>query len=151
MLVAVAAGDGGTRLVAGFASFGPATDPDRWPATDAELYELCVAQDQAGRGHGSRLLNAAAATLAEDGFGTVSAWVLERDAAARRFLESSGWAADGSPQRTRHGGVRTRRLAGRSGCDRGERVEPGGSGSGPGEAVALVILAGQPGQAKGHC
>ena len=96
VLVAVTAGDGGTRLVAGFASFGPATDPDRWPATDAELYELCVAQDQAERGHGSRLLNAAAATMAEDGFGTVSAWVLERDAAARRFLESSGWAADGT-------------------------------------------------------
>ena len=48
-LVAVAAGAGGARLVAGFASFGPATDPDRWPATDAELYELCVAQDQAGQ------------------------------------------------------------------------------------------------------
>lgn len=96
VLVAVGAGDGGARLVAGFASFGPATDPDRWPATDGELYELCVAQDQGGRGHGSRLLNAAAATMAEDGFGTVSAWVLERDASARRFLESAGWAADGA-------------------------------------------------------
>ncbi len=89
-------GPAGPRLVAGFASFGPATDPDRWPATDAELYELCVAQDQAGRGHGSRLLNAAAATMAEDGFGTACAWVLEQDAAARRFLESAGWAADGA-------------------------------------------------------
>jgi len=96
VLAAVAAGAGGTRLVAGFASFGPATDPDRWPATDAELYELCVARDQAGRGHGSRLLNAAAATMSEDGFGTVSAWVLERDAAARQFLESAGWAPDGA-------------------------------------------------------
>jgi ribosomal protein S18 acetylase RimI-like enzyme len=98
VLVAVTAGDGGARLVAGFASFGPATDPDRWPATDAELYELCVAGDQAGRGHGSRLLNAAAATMAEDGFGTVCAWVLERDTAAREFLESAGWAADGARQ-----------------------------------------------------
>ena len=98
VLVAVTAGDGGTRLVAGFASFGPGSDPDRWPATDAELYELCVAQGQAGRGHGSRLLNAAAATLAEDGFRTVSAWVLERDVAARRFLESAGWAVDGARQ-----------------------------------------------------
>ena len=96
VLVAVTAGDGGTRLVAGFASFGPGTDPDRWPGTDAELYELCVARDQAGRGHGSRLLNAAAATLADDGFGTVWAWVLEQDATARRFLESAGWAADGA-------------------------------------------------------
>lgn len=96
VLVAVGAGDGGTRLMTGFASFGPATDPDRWPATDGELYELCVAQDQAGRGHGSRLLNAAATTMAEDGFGTVSAWVLEQDASAWRFLESAGWAPDGA-------------------------------------------------------
>jgi ribosomal protein S18 acetylase RimI-like enzyme len=96
VLVAVGTGDGGTRVVAGFASFGPATDADRWAATDGELYELCVAQGQAGRGHGSRLLNAAAATLAEDGFGTVGAWVLEGDASARRFLESAGWAADGA-------------------------------------------------------
>lgn len=98
VLVAVAAEAGAGRLVAGFASFGPATDPDRWPATDAELYELCVARDQAGRGHGSRLLNAAAAAMAEDGFGTVGAWVLEHDAAAREFLESAGWAADGARQ-----------------------------------------------------
>lgn len=96
VLVAVAAGAAGGRVVAGFASFGPGTDPDRWPATDAELYELCVAGGQARRGHGSRLLNAAAATMAGDGFGTVCAWVLERDAAAREFLGSAGWAADGA-------------------------------------------------------
>lgn len=87
---------GGERRVAGFASFGPATDPGRWPGTDAELYELCVDPGQAGRGHGSRLLNAAAVTMAEDGFGTAVAWVLAQDAAARRFLESAGWAADGA-------------------------------------------------------
>ncbi len=52
--------------------------------------------EHAGRGHGSRLLNAAAATLAEDGFGTVCAWVLEADSAVRGFLESAGWAADGA-------------------------------------------------------
>ena len=66
-----------------------------WPATDAELYVLCVEPGHTGHGHGSRLLNAAAATLAEDGFGTACAWVLEQDTTARRFLESSGWAPDG--------------------------------------------------------
>ena len=96
VMVAVGTDGGGGRVVAGFASFGPGTDADRWPGTDAELYELAVDPERAGLGHGSRLLNAAAATLAEDGFGTVSAWVLERDAAARGFLESAGWAADGA-------------------------------------------------------
>ena len=84
------------RVVAGFAAFGPATDADRWPGTDAELYELCVEPEHRKHGHGSRLLNAAAETLAEDGFGTVSAWVLEADSGAREFLRSAGWVADGA-------------------------------------------------------
>jgi ribosomal protein S18 acetylase RimI-like enzyme len=96
VMVAVGTDSGGERVVAGFAAFGPGTDPDRWPGTDAELYELAVDPEHAGRGHGSRLLNAAAATLAEDGFGTVCAWVLAGDSAARGFLESAGWAADGA-------------------------------------------------------
>jgi GNAT superfamily N-acetyltransferase len=96
VLVAVAAGPDGTRPVVGFASFGPATDPGRWPGTDAELYELCVTPDQAGHGHGSRLLNAAAATMAEDGFTMAYAWILDQDTTARRFLESAGWAPDGA-------------------------------------------------------
>ena len=35
-------------------------------------------------------------TLVSDGFHTLSIWALEADAALRRFLESSGWAADGA-------------------------------------------------------
>ncbi|HEV2450337.1 MAG TPA: GNAT family N-acetyltransferase [Streptosporangiaceae bacterium] len=96
VLVAGARRTGTGRVVAGFAAFGPATDADRWPATDAELYELCVEPRQRKHGHGSRLLNAAAETLAEDGFGTVSAWVLEGDSGAQEFLRSAGWATDGA-------------------------------------------------------
>jgi GNAT superfamily N-acetyltransferase len=103
VLVAVTAAKDGARPVVGFTSFGPATDPAPRPpphspftGTDAELYELCVTQDHTGHGHGSRLLNAAAVTMAEDGFTTAYAWVLDQDTAARRFLESSGWAPDGA-------------------------------------------------------
>jgi ribosomal protein S18 acetylase RimI-like enzyme len=96
VMVAVAGEADGGRRVAGFAAFGPSTDEDRWAATDAELYELAVADGEAGQGHGSRLINAVAAMLAEDGFATVSAWVLEEDAGALRFLETSGWAVDGA-------------------------------------------------------
>jgi hypothetical protein len=35
-------------------------------------------------------------TLIEGGFQTVSIWALEADTALRRFLEASGWAADGA-------------------------------------------------------
>lgn len=96
VLVAVTTGPSGDRLTTGFASFGPATDPGLWAGTDAELYELCVAGDHRGKGHGSRLLNAAATTMASDGFHTACAWVLEQDTAATRFLESAGWASDGA-------------------------------------------------------
>ena len=86
----------GEREVAGFASAGPATDADRWPATDGEIYELRISPERVGRGHGSRLVQAVADTLLADGFRTVSIWVLEADEARRRFLESAGWARDGA-------------------------------------------------------
>ena len=87
---------GPAREMAGFVSAGPATDADRWPGTDGEVYELRVSPERTGQGHGSRLLHAVADTLVSDGFHTVSLWALEADTALRRFLESSGWAADGA-------------------------------------------------------
>jgi len=93
----LAAVDGGpSREVAGFASAGPATDADRWAGTDGEVYELRIYPERTGQGHGSRLLHAVADTLIEGGFHTVSIWALEADTALRRFLEASGWAADGA-------------------------------------------------------
>jgi len=93
----LAAVDGGpSREVAGFASAGPATDADRWPGTDGEVYELRIYPERTGQGHGSRLLHAVADTLIEGGFHTVSIWALEADTALLRFLEASGWAADGA-------------------------------------------------------
>jgi GNAT superfamily N-acetyltransferase len=94
--VLVAVSDGTPREVVGFVSAGPATDPDRWPGTDGELYELRVVPERTGQGHGSRLLHAAADTLCQDGFHTVSIWALDADSALRRFLEAAGWAPDGA-------------------------------------------------------
>jgi ribosomal protein S18 acetylase RimI-like enzyme len=87
-----AAGTGCT----GFAAAGPATDPDLWPGTDGELYELHVLPELAGRGHDERLLHAVADTLAEDGFRTACTWALSGDQARLSFLEAAGWAPDGS-------------------------------------------------------
>jgi GNAT superfamily N-acetyltransferase len=84
------------REVVGFVSAGPATDADRWPGTDAEIYEFRVSPERTGQGHGGRLLHATADTLVSDGFHTVSIWALEADPMMRRFLESAGWAADGA-------------------------------------------------------
>jgi GNAT superfamily N-acetyltransferase len=82
--------------LAGFAATGPATDADLWPGTDAELYELHVLPELTGQGHGGRLLHAVADTLAEDGFRTAYTWALSGDDPRLEFLESAGWAPDGS-------------------------------------------------------
>ena len=94
--VLAAVADVPAREVVGFVSAGPATDTDRWPGTDGELYELRVAPARTGHGHGGRLLHAAVDTLAQDGFRTLYTWALEADTALRGFLESSGWADDGA-------------------------------------------------------
>jgi len=94
--VLTAVTDGVPREVVGFVSAGPATDADRWPGTDAEIYEFRVAPHRTRQGHGGRLMHAVADTLVGDGFRTVSIWVLEADASLREFLESAGWAADGA-------------------------------------------------------
>jgi GNAT superfamily N-acetyltransferase len=94
--VLMAVTDDPAREVVGFVSAGPATDADRWPGTDGEVYELRIMPERTGCGHGSRLLHAIADTLTQDGFHTVCTWALEADTALRRFLESSGWAADGA-------------------------------------------------------
>ncbi|WP_047870780.1 GNAT family N-acetyltransferase [Nocardiopsis sp. RV163] len=86
----------GTRTVAGFAAFGPAGDPDLWPAKDAEVFALHVDPARARQGHGSRLVNACVDHLVEDGFATLHVWVPEADNALRAFFEASGWRADGA-------------------------------------------------------
>jgi ribosomal protein S18 acetylase RimI-like enzyme len=86
----------GDPSILGFASAGPATDEDRWPGTDGELYELHVLPALTEHGHDGRLLHAVADSLAEDGFHTAITWALSSDSARLEFLLAAGWAQDGS-------------------------------------------------------
>ena len=83
--------------VVGFAAVGPADDPDA-VATDGLVAEFVVDPQAQRQGHGSRLLNAVADTLRADGFTRAMWWVRSTDDVTRRFVESAGWAADGSHQ-----------------------------------------------------
>jgi hypothetical protein len=94
--VHVAVAEPGSPDLLGFAAAGPATDEDLWPATDGELYELHVVPAATDGGHDGRLLHAVAETFAEDGFSTGYTWALAGDEARIGFLESAGWAPDGS-------------------------------------------------------
>lgn len=113
---AVAAGDGSRVLVAtegpwtvGFCAAALSEAPD-W----GEIATLLVEPRWGRRGHGGRLLAAAAAEL--DGLGARYglAWVPEADEAARRFYAAAGWGPDG-PVRvldTGRGKLREVRLTG---------------------------------------
>ena len=80
--------------VVGFAITAPAGDPDRDPVADAELSELTIDPEERGKGHGSRLLQAAADTMAADRFTHAVTWVVAGDDALLSFLTGAGWAAD---------------------------------------------------------
>lgn len=80
--------------VVGFAITGPATDPDCDPVGDGELQDLTVDPAERGRGHGSRLLQAAVDTLVADRFTRAVTWVLVADDDLRAFLTQAGWAPD---------------------------------------------------------
>jgi GNAT superfamily N-acetyltransferase len=80
--------------VVGFTITTPATDPDCDPVTDGELMELTVAAQEQGKGHGSRLLQAAVDTMLADRFTRAVTWVVAEDDQLRAFLTEAGWAAD---------------------------------------------------------
>lgn len=82
--------------VAGFALTGPSSDPDADPAVDGEVGDFVVDPEQARGGHGSRLLQACADTLAADGFTRATWWVSSTDDTLRTFLTEAGWAPDGA-------------------------------------------------------
>ena len=80
--------------VVGFAVTAPASDPDCDPVADGELAEVVLDPDERGKGHGSRLLQAAVDTLVADRFSRAVTWVMAGDDGLRRFLTGAGWAAD---------------------------------------------------------
>jgi GNAT superfamily N-acetyltransferase len=80
--------------VVGFAVVSPAADPDCDPLVDAELTELVVDSAERGKGHGSRLLQAAVDTMRADRFTRALTWASVGADELRQFLAEAGWAPD---------------------------------------------------------
>jgi GNAT superfamily N-acetyltransferase len=80
----------------------------------AEIGTLLVEPRWGRRGHGGRLLAAAAEALRGYGAERGQAWVPEADAASRRFYAGAGWAPDGAVRTldTGDGTLREIRLIG---------------------------------------
>jgi len=96
----------GTVAAVGFANFGrerepvggsltagPGEDPSR-----AELYAIYVLPRYWSAGAGLALMTEVLHRTTADGYGTLSLWVLERNARARRFYERAGFGLTGHSQ-----------------------------------------------------
>ena len=92
------------------AADGPTVGSERW----AEIGTLLVEPRWGRRGHGGRLLAAAAHALRDGGALYGLAWVPEADTASRRFYERAGWQPDGTVRvlDTGDGTLREIRLVG---------------------------------------
>jgi len=84
----------GDRIL-GFAVTGRSEDADADERT-AELYAIYLEPDRVGTGLGRSLFEHAVGDLRDRGFRTVTLWVLETNAEARRFYETAGWSTDGA-------------------------------------------------------
>jgi GNAT superfamily N-acetyltransferase len=56
--------------------------------------ELTIDPRERGKGHGSRLLQAAVDTMQADRFSRAVLWAVASDEDLRRFLTDAGWAPD---------------------------------------------------------
>lgn len=82
--------------VTGFVLTSSASDPDADPVADGELSDLTLDPGERGKGHGSRLLQAAVDTLTADKFTRAVTWVIASDDQQRAFFTEAGWAPDGA-------------------------------------------------------
>jgi GNAT superfamily N-acetyltransferase len=100
-------------LIRGFATTGPANDPDT-PAS-GELLGLYVDPSHWSKGTGRALIAAARHELAERGFRDAILWVLSGNERAQRFYQKDGWRPDGSHRLDEVWGVLVRELRYRRG------------------------------------
>ena len=90
----------------GFASVGASRDVEG----EGELYAIYVDPDSWGAGHGRALMEAALASLRDDGFEQATLWVLEDNPRARRFYERAGWRLDGAAKEDEFLGTTVREV-----------------------------------------
>ena len=81
--------------VAGFASCGPALDPEADAESIGELYAVYVLPESWGQGIGQALMAEILRRLRDDGFQEAVLWVIEDNPRTRRYYERAGWHLDG--------------------------------------------------------
>ncbi|MGW7364974.1 N-acetyltransferase family protein [Streptomyces sp. NPDC054841] len=102
--LAAAAGAGVVHVVAevsgevvGWGCYGPYREEDT-TTRDGEVYALYVRPERIGTGVGRVLMAELISRAEADGCPSLLLWVLKENAAARRFYERAGFAADGAEE-----------------------------------------------------
>ncbi len=98
----------GTEVL-GFVHFSQSRDPDA-DATVGEVTSIYVQPGRWREGIGRALLQGAGERLGDAGFSSITLWVLEVNAAARRFYEAEGWRPDAAVKEHERAGVTLREL-----------------------------------------
>jgi L-amino acid N-acyltransferase YncA len=80
--------------VIGWTSFGPSRDNDGQGI--GELYAIYLDPAHWGQGIGKALMNDAVSRLYEDGFASITLWVLQENTRTRAFYERAGFISDGA-------------------------------------------------------
>ncbi|MDP9315094.1 MAG: GNAT family N-acetyltransferase [Chloroflexota bacterium] len=94
------------RNIVGFVSCGPTRDDDVDREHVGEVYAIYLAPSVWNKRYGAALLNVALDTLRNQGFVSVSLWVLHTNQRAIQFYERAEFQADGATKvDTRPGGV----------------------------------------------
>lgn len=96
--------------IAGFVSSGRSRDEDLASQRAGEIYAIYLKEAYHGRGLGRQLWDAAASFLNEEGFHSVTVWVLETNLSGRRFYEAMGCQLDGTTKAESIGGALLREV-----------------------------------------
>lgn len=102
------------QALVGFAAFGPAelepTESSDPAAPTTEITTLLVEPRWGRRGHGSRLLAAAADLARSTAAGRLQVWLLDSDEVSAGFYGSAGWEQEGWSRTLDTGGTPLREL-----------------------------------------
>jgi ribosomal protein S18 acetylase RimI-like enzyme len=82
--------------VFGFCDLLPSRDPDANPQAVAEIAAIYVLPQRWRQGAGRALCEQALAEAQQQGYASVTLWVLQSNEAARRFYEAMGFRPDGA-------------------------------------------------------
>lgn len=112
--------------VVGWTSFGPSRDSDGQDI--GELYAIYLDHSHWGEGIGRELIDDAVSLLHDDGFTSITLWVLQENSRTRAFYEKAGFSHDGASKVIEIDGKELVELRYRKAAQQGAQPDAFGAG-----------------------